>query len=110
MMQEKAIPSLLKNLKTELIKALGEDLKNVILFGSRAGKKAGKESDYDVLIILNSECDTNCRSIILNVIYDLELKNDTFIDYKIISTFELNKTLRGQQPLFIDAVNNGLYI
>jgi predicted nucleotidyltransferase len=109
-MPEKIIPSYIKNLNTELKKALGEDLKNVVLFGSRAGKKAGKESDFDVLIILNSECDKNCRSAILNVIYNIELKHDIFIDFKIISTFELNQTLRGKQPLFIDAVNNGLYL
>ncbi len=109
-MTEKKIPSLIKHLKEELKRTLGESLENVILFGSRAERKAHNESDFDVLIILNIECDKNCRDIILDVIYNIELEHGIFIDFKIISTFELEKTLRGKQPLFIDAVKNGLYV
>jgi len=109
-MPEEKIPSLITYLKTELKKLLGENLKDVILFGSRAGKKANKKSDFDILIVLKSECDKNCRNIILNVVYNIELEHEIFIDFKIISTIELNQSLRGRQPLFVDAIKNGLYV
>lgn len=99
----------LQELKHLLIANFGDDINNIILFGSQATGEAGKNSDYDVLIILNSDYDWEYEGKIISVIYDLELKYDIFIDTKIISTNELHHTLRGKQPLYVDAVQEGIY-
>jgi predicted nucleotidyltransferase len=53
--------TLIKELKSALVANFGEDIKDVILFGSRATGKAHKDSDYDVLIILNNDYDWEYR-------------------------------------------------
>ena len=109
-MPGKEIPLMITYLKKELKRTLGESIRDIILFGSQAENKAHKDSDFDVLIILNSECDKNSRDIILAVIYNIELEHDIFIDFKIISTHELKNTLRGKQPIFTNAIQSGLYV
>jgi hypothetical protein len=44
------------------------------------------------------------------VVYDFELKYDIFIDFKIISMQELKNSIRGKQPFFQDAIENGIYL
>jgi len=66
--------TIIKELKSALVAQFGEDIKDVILFGSRATGKAHRDSDYDVLIILNNDYDWEYRSRITTVVYDLELK------------------------------------
>jgi hypothetical protein len=50
------------------------------------------------------------RNNILDVVYDFELKYDIFIDFKIISMQELKNSIRGKQPFFQDAIENGIYL
>ena len=73
-MPEKKIPLLITHLKKELKRSLGKSIRNIILFGSQAENKAHIDSDFDVLIILNSECDKNCRDIVLACIIHAEDK------------------------------------
>lgn len=47
--------TILKELKNVLVTHFGSDINDVILYGSRVTGKARKDSDYDVLIILNNE-------------------------------------------------------
>jgi predicted nucleotidyltransferase len=101
--------TIIKELKSALVAQFGEDIKDVILFGSRATGKAHKDSDYDVLIILNNDYDWEYRCRITEVVYDLELKYDIFIDKKIISENELHRTIKGKHPLYQDAVQEGIY-
>jgi uncharacterized protein len=108
MMKNKRI--ILKKLKTALVANFGEDIKDVILFGSRVTGKARKDSDYDVLIILNNnEYNWEYRSRITSVIFDLELMYDIFIDKKVISTNELYHTIEGMHPLYWDAIREGIH-
>lgn len=101
--------SILKELKALLIKHFGEDINDVILFGSQATGKAHEHSDYDVLIVLKNDYDWQYRDRIRNVIYEMELKHDIFWDNKIISLNELHHTLKGKYPLFTDALQQGIY-
>jgi predicted nucleotidyltransferase len=101
--------TIIKELKAALVARFGEDIKEVILFGSRATGKAHKDSDYDVLVILNNDYDWKYRDKITTVVYDLELKYDIFIDIKIISTNELYQTIEGKHPLYQDAMQEGIY-
>lgn len=100
---------ILKELKDLLVANFGDDINSVILFGSQATGKAHKNSDYDVLIILNRDYDRAYRSRITGVVYDLELEHDIFIDKKVISTNELHNTNKGKHPLYGTAIREGIH-
>ncbi|NCP79793.1 nucleotidyltransferase domain-containing protein [archaeon] len=101
--------NIVKELKKILIEHFDNNIKDVILFGSRATGSASKYSDYDVLVILKQDYDWHYRNEILRVVYKLELKKDIMIDIHLLSTNEVSNTLRGSQPVFINALNTGLY-
>ena len=101
--------NIVKELKKILIEHVDNNIKDVILFGSRATGSASKYSDYDVLVILKQDYDWHYRNEILRVVYKLELKKDIMIDIHLLSTNEVSNTLRGSQPVFINALNTGLY-
>ncbi|MBC8487460.1 MAG: nucleotidyltransferase domain-containing protein [Bacteroidetes bacterium] len=98
----------LKKLKHLLIKNFGDNIKDVILFGSQATETATDLSDYDILIVLRNEYDWKYKDKIRDVICEFEIMNDIFIDMNIISEKERN-TLRWHQPIFINAFKNGIY-
>lgn len=100
---------LLKTLKKVLQQHFGNDIREVILFGSHATGTAHEDSDYDVLIVLNQEYDWQFRDQVIDVVYDLELKYNILIDTFLISTHELHHTLRGSQPVFENALKQGVY-
>lgn len=100
---------ILKEVKKTLVSRFGDDIHDVVLFGSRATGEAHQNSDYDVLIILNRAYDWEYEGKLISAIYDLELEYDIFIDTKIISTDELHHTLRGKQPLYVDAIQQGIH-
>ncbi len=101
--------TILQELKHLLQEHFHDDINDVILFGSQAKGTALEDSDYDVLIVLNRDYDWKYRNHICHVIYDMELEYDIFIDMHIISRHELFYTLRGAQPIFVNAVNKGIY-
>jgi hypothetical protein len=39
----------------------------------------------------------------------MELKHDIFIDTKVISTNELYHTIKGKEPLYVDAIQEGIH-
>jgi predicted nucleotidyltransferase len=100
---------LLEKVKNFLVARFGQDIQDVILFGSRVTGTAHEDSDYDVLIILNRDYDWQYRHNIISAIYELELEHDVFIDAKIISELELHNTIKGKHPLFADAIREGIY-
>jgi len=98
-------------IRAKLLTEFGNDIKEVILFGSRAKGDATINSDYDILIILNKkDYSWKYKYQINEVIYDLELENDIIIDSHILSDYEVNNSLRGSQPIFINAIDNGVYL
>lgn len=99
---------ILQDLKTHLIKNLGDWVKDVILFGSQAKKKSKEFSDYDILIILNSEYSGEDENRILDLCYDIDLKYDILLDVHILSKSELN-SIRGRQSVFSKAIKSGIY-
>lgn len=100
---------LLEKLKDLLTTRFGDDIRDVILFGSRVTGRAGKNSDYDVLIILGREYDWHYRHNIISTVYELELEHDVFIDTKIISNYELHHTIKGKHPLYAEAIREGIH-
>lgn len=99
---------ILKALKKHLHDNLGSAVKEVILFGSRAAGTALEDSDYDVLVILAGDYNWHDENRILDLCYDIDLKFNILIDAHIISQSEIDSP-RGRQPIFINAINSGLY-
>ncbi len=97
-----------EELKKMLTEKLGNNLKEVILFGSQAYGHANDDSDYDFLIILESIPDWKLKRKISEICYQLDLKYETFIDMHILGKDELN-SLRGKQPIFQTALKRGIY-
>jgi predicted nucleotidyltransferase len=101
--------TLLQQLKQLLKTHFHEKIRDVILFGSRAKGTAHEYSDYDVLIVLNGGYDWKFRDKIIDVVYDMELEYDVLFDKFVISTDELQHSSRGAQPIFTNAIQNGVY-
>ncbi len=100
---------ILKELKESLQRRFGNDIKEVILFGSQASGAAHSDSDYDILIVLSRQYDREFRDSITDIVYNMELKHSILIDAHLISVSELKDSLRGAQPVFADAVKHGIY-
>jgi predicted nucleotidyltransferase len=99
---------ILKDLKSHLKKYFGNDIKDVILFGSRISDAAGIDSDYDFLIILQEKPDWKKKRIISDLCYDIDLRYNIITDTHVLAESEIN-SLRGKQPIFQNALKSGLY-
>ena len=101
---------ILRQLKHRLQQHFNNAIRDVILFGSRAKGTARDDSDYDVLIVLNkNDYDWKFRDEVTDVVYDLELDYDILVDKHLISIDELEHSLRGAQPIFRNAIEQGVY-
>jgi predicted nucleotidyltransferase len=99
---------ILIDLKNKLEELYSDSVENVVLFGSQANNNASEFSDYDVLILLKQDYNKNDENKILDICYDIDLKYDIIIDAHLLSTNEL-ETKRGRQPVFVNALKNGIY-
>lgn len=99
---------IVKSIKSILLEKTTQNIKDVILFGSRNTGNADEFSDYDILIILDQDYDWIIEDKIYDLCYDVMLEADIIIDVKIISVNELNSD-RGKQPYIQNAINTGLY-
>lgn len=102
--------SILTELKIILTHEFADNISEVRLFGSRANGKAKKDSDYDLLIILKNDYDWKYKNQILYTCFDFESKYNIFLDVKIISLNELHNTIRGLNPIYEEAINNGILL
>jgi len=98
----------LNDLSNLLRNRFGDNLRDVVLFGSQANGTAHKDSDYDFLIVLKEKVDWKIEGEISDLCYEIDLKYDIITDIHILSEVELS-TIRGRQPIFVDALANGLY-
>ena len=83
-------------------------INNIVLFGSQANNNAGEFSDYDILIILNNDYTQQDEDRILDICYDVYLIYNIIIDPHLLSIKELDAK-RGKQPIFVNALKNGIY-
>jgi uncharacterized protein len=100
---------ILKELKINLYEVFGERLYDVILFGSRTGKKSLTDSDFDVLIILNDHFEWREKNKIRDICYDIALEYEILIDSKIIALPDIKHKFWGKHPLITDAIQNGIH-
>ena len=100
---------IIKELKVLLTLKAGEDVKDVVLYGSQIQDKRTEESDYDVLIVLNRKYSWPERRDLRDICYELSLKYDIIIDSKIISIQELQSSPLKNHPLYQDALSQGIH-
>ncbi len=100
--------NILNDLKYQLKLRFPDNLKDVILFGSHVTGKARKDSDYDILIVLKQKVDWKTEREISDIRYEIDLKYNIVTDTHVVSEPEL-LTLRGKQPIFVNALSKGLY-
>lgn len=99
---------ILEDLKFILQKKFGENIIDVILFGSRVKGNAKKDSDFDILLILKDKADWKLERKISDECYYIDLKYNILTDVHLLSKSEFN-TLRGKQPIFVNALKQGIY-
>jgi len=96
-----------RDLKDILVIKLQDELSDFVLFGSRVSGKSHADSDYDVLIVLKHKPDWELEREISDICFEIDLKYNVITDTLIISEPEL-QNLRGKQPVYINALANGL--
>jgi predicted nucleotidyltransferase len=101
--------NILQEAKTRLVAAFGDKIRDVILFGSRAWGRPKPWSDWDMVVIVRGDNDWKTTQQIRHVLYDMEMEFDILTQALVISEYELHHTLRGAQPIFQNAVSNGIY-
>jgi uncharacterized protein len=99
---------IITELKIHLQDHYGKSIKEVILFGSQSRINAPLDSDYDVLILLDMKYSYKDENLILDLCYDIDLKNNILIDAHLINTEELI-SLRAKQPIYTNALKSGIY-
>ncbi len=98
----------LEDLKKQLSLFLNDNLKDVILFGSQLQEDSNTNSEYDILIVLKKKSGWKIERLISDICYDIDLKHNIITDTHILSEEELN-SVRGKQPVFINALNKGFH-
>jgi len=101
--------TILSEIKELLVENFGDNIEEVILFGSRAQGNSRPDSDYDILVILKHPYDCHLKRKISDVCYQVDLKHDVFTDVEIISRDELQNGLRGSHPVFLKAIQTGIH-
>lgn len=102
------INDILKDFKTLLSNKYSDKFKGLVLFGSQVSGKARMDSDYDFLVILVDIPDWKTEREISDLSFEIELKYNIVTDTHILAETEFN-TLRGKQPIFVNAMQKGLY-
>lgn len=100
--------AVLKQIKKKIQHLPEIDVVEVILFGSQASSSAQSDSDYDLLIILKNKIDWKTKRKIYSISYDIDLEYNIITDVHILSSNEVN-SLRGKQPVYQNAIQEGIY-
>lgn len=100
---------ILKELKQYLITVFGDNIVDVILFGSQASGKASEDSDFDILVVVANDYNWQMRDRILDKAFDIGLKYLVLFDIHLLSLNEKHNSLRGKEPLIVNAIERGIY-
>lgn len=96
-------------LKKVLVSHFGDNIKDVILFGSQASGKPAEDSDYDILILVANDYDWKYQNRVFDKAFDVGLKYQVLFDLHLLSMNEKNNTIRGKEPIFVNAIQNGIH-
>lgn len=96
-------------LKKVLVSQFGDNILDVILFGSQASGKSADDSDYDILILLANDYDWKYQNLLFDKAFDVGLKYQVLFDLHLLSANEKNNSIRGKEPIFVNAIQKGIH-
>ena len=96
-------------LKQKLTDVFGDNIHDVVLFGSQSRNKQNHFSDYDILIVIKHGYTWKEKNTIRDICYDISVDNDILIDSKIISLPDIENKIWGKHPLITDAIKYGIH-
>jgi predicted nucleotidyltransferase len=99
----------LKALKRDLVSRFGEDINDVILFGSQASGMSMDDSDYDILILLSNDYDWKYQNLLFDKAFDVGLQYHVLFYLHLLSLNERNNSLKGKEPLIVNALEKGIH-
>jgi len=99
---------ILSDLKEHLNQNYDGSINEIVLFGSHARGESTRDSDYDILIVLDNDYSAKDENVILDLCYDINLKYNILIDAHLLSKSEM-KSIRGKQPIFVNALKSGIH-
>jgi predicted nucleotidyltransferase len=85
------------------------DLLDFRLFGSKARGDSRAGSDIDVMIILDRS-DSQTRSVVYDIVFEINLKHDTFISTTIFSKKEIEEGPMSESPIYKIVQKEGIPI
>lgn len=102
-----ANPVILEELKRTLKSLLGDQLLNVILFGSMARGDSYDESDIDVAVIVR-RLTRKLKNQIFDEVADLELQHHTPLSVLVLSEEEFNDLKKRERRIALDIEREGI--
>jgi len=93
----------------DTVQALAPDAK-VMLYGSRARNEARPDSDWDLLIVLNSSTDGEIKARIQNALYDVELASGEVLNAIIHCKDEWDSPLFRIMPFHEYVMQEGILL
>jgi len=86
-----------------------DPLADIILYGSRARGDSRPDSDWDILILINSPADIETEKIFRHKLYDVELDLGEAVSTYVYNKQEWNSKY-WMTPLFKNISNEGILI
>lgn len=100
---------ILQEAKTRLVAAFGDRVKDVILFGSRAWGKPHRWSDWDFVVVVRGAHDWKLDHTVWDIMTGIDLDFNVFTQTLVVSEYELKHTTARYEPVFVKALNQGIY-
>jgi len=105
--KSQGIVPMLQTFKKEVKSYYGNDLKQIILFGSYATGKFTQDSDIDLLIVLDKPTETASDDKFSELKYDFMLENDVLISCLYTTESKFSKLA---EPLYYNIQREGVVI
>jgi predicted nucleotidyltransferase len=107
-MSKRELQGILRSLRRELARVLGDQLQSVILYGSQARGQARSDSDIDVLVVVRDDSDySDLIRRTSAAVSALSLQHDVVISRAFVSRERFE---REQTPFLLNVHREGVAI